>query len=203
MNPYLNESNFKLAKYDEFPGKTDASVRRTSSTIQLFSLKLRKPQEANKLKTTILAWQDILKRPAEEFGNDSMLEELWAKKAFEHAETHFNLLCSVDPRLLKLSPFDDIIFTAFRDEFPDLKVDVLNEDDLKNDLSKMKWRNFIERFNKLEDYSFGTLIRADASKEFSPENSIFVVRLQFLAIEIARNREGFNDSIRNKFGKNN
>jgi hypothetical protein len=37
----------------------------------------------------------ILTRPADEFGNDSMLEELWARKAFEHAETHFNLLCSV------------------------------------------------------------------------------------------------------------
>lgn len=32
---------------------------------------------------------------AEEFGNNEMLEELWAKKAFDHAELHFNILCSV------------------------------------------------------------------------------------------------------------
>lgn len=40
--------------------------------------------------------QDILTKPAEEFGNDDMLEELWAKRAFDHAELYFNLLCSVN-----------------------------------------------------------------------------------------------------------
>lgn len=40
---------------------------------------------------------------------------------------------------------------------------------------------------------------ADASKEFSPENSLLVVRIQFLAIEIARNIEGYNDEVYRKF----
>lgn len=80
-----------------------------------------------------------------------------------------------------------------------MKVDVIDEEELKSSGSKLKWRNFIEKFNKLDDFAFGTLIRADSSKEFSPENSVFVVRVQFLAIEIARNREGCNDSIRKKF----
>lgn len=142
-----------------------------------------------------------MNRPAEEFGNDNLLEELWAKKAFEHAELHFNLLRSVDTKLLKLTPFDDVIYKAFREEFPDLKIDVLDEEELKSPSAKMKWRNFIERFNKLDDFSYGTLIRTDASKDFSPENSIFVVRVQFLAIECARNKEGFNDCIRKKFAK--
>lgn len=102
----------------------------------------------------------------------------------------------MDPRDLKLSPFDDTIYKTFREDFPDMKVDVVNEEELKSTASKIKWRNFIEKFNKLEDFAFGTLIRADSSKEFSPENSIFVVRVQFLAIEIARNREGCNDCIR-------
>lgn len=35
--------------------------------------------------------QDVLQKPADEFGNDNMLEELWAKRAFEHAEIHFNV----------------------------------------------------------------------------------------------------------------
>lgn len=132
------------------------------------------------------------------------MEELWAKKAFEHAELHFNLLCAVDPRLLKLTPYDDIIYKAFREEFPDLKINVLDEEELKSPSAKLKWRNFIERFNKLDDYSYGTLLRIDASKEFLPENSMFVVRVQFLAIECARNKEGFNDCIREKFaGKRN
>lgn len=39
-----------------------------------------------------------------------MLEALWAEKAFSHAEMHFNLLLSLDPRFLKLSPYDDQIY---------------------------------------------------------------------------------------------
>lgn len=152
-----------------------------------------------KYQSSLYLLQDVLNRPADEFGNDDLLEELWAKKAFEHAELHFNLLCSVDPKFLKLTPHDDIIYKAFREEFPDLKIDVLNEDDLKSGSAKTKWRIFIERFDKLEDFSFGTLLRADSSKEFSPTNLIFVVRVQFLAIECARNREGCNDSIRKHF----
>lgn len=114
-------------------------------------------------------------------------------------ELHFNLLCSVDPRALKLTPFDEVIYKTFREDFPDLKIDQLDEEELKSASSKTKWRSFIEKFDKLEDFSFGTLIRADASKDFSPENSIFVVRVQFLAIEIARNREGCNDHIRKNY----
>lgn len=130
-----------------------------------------------------------------------MLEELWAKKAFDHAETHFNLLISLNPKYLKLTPYDDQIYKIFREDFPNLKVDVLDENDLKSAASKIKWRNFIEKFNKIEDYSFGTLIRIDSSKDFSPENSILVVRIQFLAIEIARNREGYNDNLRRDYAK--
>jgi hypothetical protein len=93
------------------------------------------------------------------------------------------------------------LFRAFREEFPDLRVDVIDENELKSDDSKYKWRRFIENFDKLEDFSMGTLIRADSKKEFSPDNSILVVRIQFLAFEIARNREGFNDDIRKLYAK--
>lgn len=149
----------------------------------------------------VVLFKDVLKKPAEEFGNDSMLEELWAKKAFEHAELHFNLLISLDPVNLRLTPYDDHIYKAFRDEFPDLRVDEINEDELKGDLSKKKWRQFIQKFDKIEDFSFGTLLRPKSHEEFSPENSILVVRIQFLAIEVARNKEGCNNSLRDKFAK--
>lgn len=106
------------------------------------------------------------------------------------------LLCSVNPRELRLTPFDDQIYADFRQDFPDLKIGILNEEELKSPTGKETWRKFIEKFDKLDDFSYGTLLRSDASKEFSPENSIFVVRVQFLAIEIARNREGFNDNLK-------
>lgn len=109
------------------------------------------------------------------------------------------LICSVDPRLLKLTPFDDQIYQTFREDFPDFDVGQVDENELKNPASKTKWRAFIEKFNKLEDFSYGTLMRADASQDFGPHNSVLVVRAQFWAIEIARNREGYNDHIRNTY----
>ncbi|KXJ71560.1 hypothetical protein RP20_CCG020282 [Aedes albopictus] len=142
---------------------------------------------------------DVLSRPADEFVNDGMVEELWAMKAVEHAEVHFNLLCSVDPRQLHLTPYDNEIYEEFRKQFPDMNVAVVDENELKSADGKAKWRTYMEKFNRLEDYSYGTLLRASAGEEFHPENAILVVRIQFWAIEIARNREGHNDCIRKKF----
>ncbi|KAK5649955.1 hypothetical protein RI129_000984 [Pyrocoelia pectoralis] len=144
--------------------------------------------------------KDALSRPAEEFENDHSVEAMWAMKAFEHAEIYFNLLSSVDAKLLHLTPMDDIIYKLFREEFPKLNVAVLDENKLKSTVEKAKWRPFCEKFKDIvEDYSFGTLLRADASKNYDEQNSILVTRIQFYAIELARNREGVNDSIRGQF----
>ncbi|KDR21351.1 hypothetical protein L798_04431, partial [Zootermopsis nevadensis] len=128
------------------------------------------------------------------------VEIVWAVKAFEHAEVYFNILCSVDPKLLKLTPHDEDIYRAFREEFPDIRVDKLDEDQLKSPEAKEKWRPFCEKFKDVvEDYSFGTLLRLDHSGEYSEQNSILVTRIQFYAVELSRNREGLNDCIRSKF----
>uniref|UniRef100_A0A336LKX6 CSON009352 protein n=1 Tax=Culicoides sonorensis TaxID=179676 RepID=A0A336LKX6_CULSO len=144
---------------------------------------------------------DVLNRPAEEFENDGMVEELWAMKAFDHAEVYFNLISSCDPRALHLSPFDDQIYTTFRQDFPTLNIGLLDENEMKSPVAKEKWRKFIEKFNKLEDFGFGSLIRINAGEDFGENNSMLVVRIQFLAIEIARNREGYNDKIYKKYAK--
>lgn len=63
-----------------------------------------------------------------------------------------------------------------------------------------KWRPFCENFKTVvENYSFGTLLRADCKEDYSESNSFIVPRIQFLAIELARNKEGYNDAIRTKF----
>ncbi|XP_057665909.1 protein PBDC1 [Diorhabda carinulata] len=143
---------------------------------------------------------DVLSRPAEEFENDQAVETMWAIKAFDHAEVYFNILCSVDPKLLKLTPVDDIIYKVFREEFPKMELEVINENELKSTKEKAKWRPYCERFKTLvEDYSFGTLLRADAKEDYKEENTILVTRIQFYAIELARNREGVNDILRKKF----
>lgn len=106
----------------------------------------------------------------------------------------------MDPKILRLTPNDDVIYLHFRQDFPDLNVDSIDENDLKSPAGKAKWRPFCEKFKHLvEDYSFGTLMRADAKEEYSDKNTLLVPRIQFYAIEIARNREGVNDSIRKHF----
>lgn len=111
------------------------------------------------------------------------------------------LLCSVDPRGLRLTPYDDEIYAAFRQDFPTLDVRNIDENIIKSPEAKIKWRAFIDKFNKLDDYSYGTLIRSDANKEFGPDNSMLVIRIQFWALEIARNREGHNDHLRSTHSK--
>lgn len=46
-----------------------------------------------------------------------------------------------------------------------------------------------------------TLIRIDSNLDYSEENTSLVPRIQFFAIEIARNREGFNSKVREVFKK--
>lgn len=109
-------------------------------------------------------------------------------------------MCSVDPKLLKICPQDEAIYRCFRQHFPDMDVKLLNENTLKSVSAKIQWREFCEKFKHIEDYSFGTLIRLDCTLDYSEENTILVPRIQFYAIESARNREGCNDCIRKKYG---
>ena len=114
----------------------------------------------------------VYAKPSEEFGNDERVEALWAMKAYEHAEVYFNILCSVDPaQIPRLSPCDDEIYTAFRKEFPDMKVELLVEmRDLKSDTMKKRWRAFCEEMKHVEDYSFATLMRLDSKGEYEEAN---------------------------------
>lgn len=50
--------------------------------------------------------------------------------------------------------------------------------------------------SKLENYNFATLLRLQCDGDYTPENTTIAPKIQFYAIEIARNREGFNDVIR-------
>ncbi|KAI9032295.1 putative polysaccharide biosynthesis protein [Hyaloraphidium curvatum] len=126
--------------------------------------------------------------------NNPDIERQWAEKAFRHAETYMKLLSSLPAAKLKLTPLDDDIYTNFRTTFPDLNVAVLDEEDLKSPAAKELWRPFIESYkDRVQDYNFGTLLRLNAAGEYDPDNTTFATRLQFFAIEIARNREGQND----------
>ena len=126
--------------------------------------------------------------------NNQDVEHHWALQAMMHAETYFKMLKTIKD--IKLTKHDDVLYENFRKAFPHLNVQKLVERDLKTDVEKDKWRKFIdENQNLVEDYNFGTLLRNDSSQSYSEENSFFVVRLVFVVIEIARNREGHNKII--------
>ncbi|XP_033015084.1 protein PBDC1-like [Lacerta agilis] len=143
-----------------------------------------------------------LSLPAEAYGNDPTVEMIWAMKAHQHAEVYFNLISSVDPKFLKLTKADDQIYTEFRKGFNHLKIDVLDSEDLKSEPAKEKWRPFCLQFDGVvEDFNYGTLLRLDCSKGYTEENTVFATRIQFFAIEIARNREGYNSVVYNSAKK--
>ena len=150
----------------------------------------------------LLAAKSALSAPSDQFGNDGRVEELWAMKAMEHAEVYFNLLCSVEPSRLKLTgnrDLDDEIYKDFKESFPNLNLAKFSEEDLKSDAAKASWRTFSERYKDVEDYSLGCLLRLDSSQDYTEDNTALAIKIQFFAIEIARNREGHNDSLRTNF----
>ncbi|XP_015666601.1 protein PBDC1 [Protobothrops mucrosquamatus] len=143
----------------------------------------------------------VLSLPAEAFGNDPRLEAAWAERALQHAHVYFHLLSAADPAGLRLTRADDRIYAAFRRSFPDLRVDLLDVESLKSEPAKEKWRPFCLQFEgAVEDFNLGTLLRLDCRRGYSEENSVLAPRIQFLAIEIARNREGCNGAVYRRAG---
>ncbi|XP_024643280.2 protein PBDC1 isoform X1 [Macaca nemestrina] len=137
-----------------------------------------------------------LSLPAESYGNDPDIEMAWAMRAMQHAEVYYKLISSVDPQFLKLTKVDDQIYSEFRKNFETLRIDVLDPEELKSESAKEKWRPFCLKFNGIvEDFNYGTLLRLDCSQGYTEENTIFAPRIQFFAIEIARNREGYNKAV--------
>ncbi|KAJ3262105.1 hypothetical protein HK103_003948 [Boothiomyces macroporosus] len=127
---------------------------------------------------------------AENAQNNEDIERHWAMKAFQHAEVYFNLISSVPSSKINLTKHDDELYTAFRADFKDLDINSIDEmKDFKTEEKKKQWRALIEKYEHLvEDFNFGTLLRNRAAEDY-------VTRIQFLFIEIARNKEGSNQSL--------
>ncbi|EOA81525.1 hypothetical protein ACJQWK_10777 [Exserohilum turcicum] len=133
----------------------------------------------------------------EETENLEDIEKQFAVKVVQHMETYWKILEKVPGSKLRLTKIDDEIYEHLKKDFPEFDAAAtLNEDEMKSKQGKERWRKFITEYEKkIEDYNFGTMLRADPKTEYSQEGTIFAVRMQFYAIEIARNREGLNDWI--------
>ncbi|KAL3466069.1 putative polysaccharide biosynthesis protein [Aspergillus heterothallicus] len=123
------------------------------------------------------------------------MEKQFAVKAVEHLMTYWSILEKVPGSQLRLTKIDDEIYEHFKSEFPEFDpAATIDEDQMKSKEGKEKWRNWINQYEKkVHDFNFGTMLRANPKTEYEQENTIFAMRMQFYAIEIARNRSGLND----------
>ncbi|KAL2013349.1 hypothetical protein VTN00DRAFT_874 [Thermoascus crustaceus] len=123
------------------------------------------------------------------------IEKQFAVKAVQHLETYWSILQKIPGSRLRLTKMDDEIYEHFKKEFPDFDpAETIDEDKMKSKEGKEKWRNFMNQYEKkINDFNFGTIIRTNPKFEYDQNTTIFGMRMQFYAIEIARNRAGLND----------
>ncbi|KAK8196034.1 hypothetical protein M8818_007186 [Zalaria obscura] len=141
---------------------------------------------------------------AEEADNFEDIEKQFAVKVVQHMTTYWSILEKIPGSKLRLTKMDDEIYENFMKEFPDFDAKAtINEDEMKSKAGKEKWRNFINQYEKkVDDFNFGTMLRANPAWEYGEQETIFAVRMQFYAIEIVRNRLGLNDWIYEKANAN-
>lgn len=139
----------------------------------------------------------------EEADNFEDIEKQFAVKVVQHMTTYWSILEKVPGSKLRLTKIDDEIHENFQKEFPDYDLKAtINEDEMKSKAGKERWRNFINQYEKkVDDFNFGTMLRANPAWEYGEKETIFAVRMQFYAIEIARNRAGLNDWVYEKAQK--
>merc|ERR1712227_928772 len=125
----------------------------------------------------MMAGAAALTQDANSYTNTQDVEAVWAARAFQQAEVHMKLLKAVGPARMKFSKMDEDLMKG-------------------TDERKKQWREWCNQYEKsVQDYNFGTLLRVDPDEDYTQENTIFCLRVQFLAIEIARNKEGLNKKI--------
>lgn len=125
------------------------------------------------------------------------MEKQFAVKAVHHMTVYWGILSKIPGSKLRLTNRDDEIHAHFLQEFPDFDpARPIDEDKMKSKEGKERWRSFVNQYEKkVEDFNFGTMLRKSPKCEYEERDTIFVVRMQFYAIEIARNRAGLNDWI--------
>ena len=114
--------------------------------------------------------------------------------------TYWSILQKMRGSELRLTRIDDEILQHLHEAFPKFDPSqTLDEDEMKTKEGKERWRNFVNVYEngerKIEDYNFGTMLRRNAKFDYGEKETMFAVRMQFYAIEIARNRAGLNDWI--------
>lgn len=123
------------------------------------------------------------------------MEKQFAVKVVQHMEIYRSILGKVKGSDIRLTKMDDEIYEHLKKDFPEFDpAETVDENAMKSPEGKKRWRDFMMKYEKkVDDYNFGTMVRANPKTEYTQEGTIFVPRMQFYAIEIARNKSGLND----------
>merc|ERR1711879_623118 len=127
---------------------------------------------------------------------DEIVDQKEWERIYKAANVHMNLLAGIKPSMLKFTQHDDEIYKEFRKEFPEFDVKMIDPDTWKTDEQKKKWESFTNHFeNLVADLKQSTLLRLTVFGGYNENNTTLAPRIEFLAIEIARNREKDNDKL--------
>jgi len=100
--------------------------------------------------------------------------------------TYWAILEKVKGSTLRLTKIDQEIYDHLKADFPDFDPSkTINEDEMKSKTGKERWRKFMMAYEKkVDDYNFGTMLRADPKWEYGKDETIFGERLQALYREV-------------------
>lgn len=70
---------------------------------------------------------------------------------------------------------DDDIYEHLCKDFPEFDpAKPIDEDEMKSAAGKKRWRDFMMAYeNKVDDYSFGTILRKSPKEEYTQDGTIF------------------------------
>lgn len=95
--------------------------------------------------------------------------------AVQHLETYWAILERVKGSTLRLTKYDDEIYEHLQKDFPEFDpAEPINENQMKSAQGKKRWRDFMMAYEKkIDDYSFGTILRKDPKEEYTEHGTIF------------------------------
>jgi hypothetical protein len=133
-----------------------------------------------------------------EVENSGEIEMNGIMYAVDYMSDHWRMLTSTsDASELVLTEDraeDDRLYREFRAAFGAMDVHRTASDMLQDPRTQETWRTFMmAQDGRLKEFNMISLLRIDAALGYDDANTLLVPRVQFLAIEIARNREGVND----------
>jgi hypothetical protein len=90
-------------------------------------------------------------------------------------QTYWSILERVKGSSLRLTKYDDEIYEHLKRDFPEFDpAETIDEDKMKSKEGKERWRNFMMAYEKkIDDFNFGTMLRANPKWEYGKDETIF------------------------------